>query len=189
MEVYSRLIKIVDANLIYCLIPMILTLFFVELIFKNRLETKKTLGVVRWIIISYTLITLSFFLIGMILQPDDYAFYHRATGTYAWAYWLMLLTALVLPFSLLVKKLGNKYWYVLWVAFGMKIGRYFEYLTLITIHFHRDYTSELNNSEYLYSILSSIGKVCLQGMLVSILLLGVFEWRKRTKNLYKRNKS
>jgi len=71
MEIYKRIIEIVDANLIYCLIPIILTLILVELIFKNRFETKKVLNLIRWTIIIYAIITWSITLIGMALHPEE----------------------------------------------------------------------------------------------------------------------
>ena len=103
MELYKRIIEIIDANLIFCLIPIILTLILVELFFKNRFETKKTLNLICWTIIIYTIITWTFYLIGMALNPEEYAFINRATGPYAITYWLMFLSALILPFTLLIK--------------------------------------------------------------------------------------
>ena len=58
----------------------------------------------------------------MALNPEEYAFINRATGPYAITYWLMFLSALILPFTLLIKKLASKFWYVLLVAFAMKIA-------------------------------------------------------------------
>jgi hypothetical protein len=117
MEFYRRIIEVVDANLIYCLIPIILTLILVELIFKKGFETKKGLNLVRWAIISYTIITWTITILGTALYPEDSAFVNRATGPYKIAYWIMFLSASILPFSLLVKKLGTKFWYVLFVVF------------------------------------------------------------------------
>jgi hypothetical protein len=175
MEFYKRSIEIVDANLIYCLIPIILILILVELIFKNRFETKKVLNLVRWTIIIYTLATFTFYLIGIVLNPNKYAFYNRVSGPYAWTYWAMLLSALILPFSLFVKKLGASFWYVLFVAFCMKIGNYFERLVVITTSFDKDYLPANGNNEFKDSILYIMGMVFLQGMAIAILTLGVFE--------------
>jgi hypothetical protein len=77
MELYKRIIEIVNANLIYCLIPIILTLMLIELIFKNRFETKKVLNLIRWTIIVYTIITwtIAIVLIGM---HESLAFINRA---------------------------------------------------------------------------------------------------------------
>lgn len=181
MELYNKIIEIIDSNLIYCLIPIILTLMLVELFFKNRFETKKTLNLIRWAIITYTIITFTFYLIGMALKPDEYAFIDRATGPYKVIYWIMLLSALILPFTLLIKKLASKFWYVLLVAFGMKIGLYFEQYVIIVTSFHRDYLSENGNTELIDIFLFRIGIIFLQGLIITILALGIFEIIKRKK--------
>ena len=184
MELYKRIIEIIDANLIFCLIQIILTLILVELFFKNRFETKKTLNLICWTIIIYTIITWTFYLIGMALNPEEYAFINRATGPYAITYWLMFLSALILPFTLLIKKLASKFWYVLLVAFAMKIGMYFERFVIITTSFHRDYQTENGNTELIDSFLFGIGMIFLQGIIITILTLGVFELIKRKKTLH-----
>lgn len=188
MELYKRIIEIIDANLIFCLIPIILTLMFVELVFKNRFETKKVLNLTRWTIIIYTIVTFTLYLIGIAINPDGYAFIDRATGPYAWAYWMMLLSALILPFTLLIKQLASKFWYVIFVAFGMKIGMYFERFVIIVTSFHRDYllnngNSELENknSELIDSFSFGIGMIFLQGLIIAILALGIFEILKKQK--------
>ena len=127
----------------------------VELIFKNRFETKKVLNLIRWTIIIYTIITFTFYLIGMALNPDEYAFINRATGPYAWAYWIMFFGALILPLTLLIKKLASKFWYVILVAFGMKSGMYFERFVIITTSVHRDYPDINGNTGFIETGLTS----------------------------------
>ena len=67
----------------------------------------------------------------MATNPDEYAFMNRATGPNAIAYWIMFLSALILPLTLFVKKLATIFWYVLLVAFAMKIGMYLERFVII----------------------------------------------------------
>jgi hypothetical protein len=190
MELYKRIIEIIDVNLIYCLIPIILTLILIELFLKNRFETKKVLNLIRWIIIIYTIITWTFYLIGMALNPDKYAFINRATGPYAWAYWIMLLSSLILPFTLLAKELAAKFWYVLLVAFAMKIGMYFERFVIIVTSFHRDYLPgngnaelENGNAKLIDLFAFGIGMIFLQGLIITILTLGIFEIIKLKKTV------
>tara|TARA_R110002126_G_scaffold290629_1_gene448042 strand:+ start:68 stop:652 length:585 start_codon:yes stop_codon:yes gene_type:complete len=184
MELYKRIIEIVDANLIHCLIPIILTLMFVELIFKNRFETKKALNLIGWTIIIYTIVTFTFYLIGMAMNPDEYAFINRATGPYAIAYWIMFFGALILPLTLFIKKLASKFWYVILVAFGMKSGMYFERFVIITTSFHRDYQTENGNAGLMESISYGIGIFFIQGIIIAMLTLGIFEIIKRKKTGY-----
>ncbi|WP_298324486.1 hypothetical protein [uncultured Dokdonia sp.] len=133
--------------------------------------------VIRWIIIIYTVITWPSYLIGMATtnNPEEYAFINRATGPYAWAYWLMFLSALILPLTLLVQKLASNFWYVLLVSFAMKSGIYFERFVIITTTFQGDYIPEDSNNHIIKVIASSIGIVFLQGIIMTILILGVFE--------------
>jgi hypothetical protein len=179
MEFYERFIEIVDTNLIYCLIPIILTLVIVELIFKNRFETKKTLNLIRWVIIIYSVITWTFYFVEMVLHPEEYTFNNRSTGHYAIAYWTMFLSVLILPFLLLIKKIGTKFWCVLVVAFCMKIGSYFERFVIITTSLHRDYLTENENSEFINSFLFGVAMQFLQGIIITILTLGIFEIIKK----------
>jgi hypothetical protein len=184
MELYKRIIEIVDANLINCLIPIILTLIIIRLFFKNRFETKKVLNLIRWTIILYAIITWTFNLIGMAMSPDEYAFINRATGPYKIAYWIMFLSALILPFTLFIKKLASKFWYVLLVVFGMKIGFYFERFVIIVTSYHRDYLTENGSPEFTNLLAFGIGMILLQGVIIAILTLGIFEIIKRKKTGY-----
>jgi hypothetical protein len=120
----------------------------------------------------------------MALHPKESAFINRTTGPYKIAYWIMFLSALVLPFTLLIKKLASKFWYVLLVAFCMKIGIYFERFVIISTSFHRDYQTENGNAEFTESISFGIGMLFLQGIIIAMLTLGIFEITKRRKTGY-----
>jgi hypothetical protein len=179
MELYNSIITIVDVNLIYCLIPIILTLTIIELIFKNRFETTKALNLIRGVIIFYTIITS----IKIAFDPIDATFINRATGPNNTAYWIMFLSTLILPFTLLFKKLGAKFWYVLFIAFSMKIGVYFERFVIITTSVHRDYLTENKPIEFSDSISFGIVMLFLQGIIIAILTLGVFEITRGIKTM------
>ncbi|QNR25099.1 hypothetical protein [Croceimicrobium hydrocarbonivorans] len=187
MELFKRIIEVVDANLIHSLIPIILILMLIELIFQNRFETKKVLNLIRRTIIIYTIVTFTFYLIGMVMNPDEHVFINRATGSYAWAYWIMLLSALILPLTLFIKKLASRFWYVLLVAFVIKSGMYFERFVIITTSFHRGYQKENGNAGLFESISYGIGIFFLQSIVIVILTLGIFEKKKLGTTLY--NKS
>lgn len=161
----------------------------VELIFKNRFETKKALNLIRWTIIIYTIVTFTFYLIGMAINPDEYAFINRATGPYAWAYWIMFFGALILPLTLFIKKLASKFWYVLLVGFGMKSGMYFERFVIITTSFHRDYQTENGNNGLMELVSYGIGIFFLQSIIIVILTLGILEIIKRKKTGYNKELS
>jgi hypothetical protein len=181
MELYNKIISIVDSNLIYCLVPMILALILIRLIFKDRFPTKKALNLIRWIIIGYTIITLMYFIIGMLFYSEDYAFTNRATGPYKYAYWLMLISATVLPFTLLIKKLSTKFWYVLLIAFFMKVGVYFERFVIITTSFHRDYAPNVGMTNITESLIYGLSVFFIQGFIISVILIGILKMIERKK--------
>jgi len=99
MELFKRIIELIDINIFYCLIPMLLTLYLVQLIFKDRFETKKALNLIRWFVIFYALISIIFTLIS----NSTLISIGRATGPYLLTYWIMLFSSIILPFTLLIK--------------------------------------------------------------------------------------
>ena len=181
MNLYKRIIEIIDANLIHCLIPIILTLIVIELLFKRRFETKKVLNLICWLIILYSIITWTYSLTGMIFYPEEFAFIERATGPYSWAYWTMFLSALILPFTLFIKKISSNFYYVLFVAFFMKIGFYFERFVIIVTSFHQDYQNESKNAELTDSLSFGILMIFIQGIIIAITSLGIFEIIKKKR--------
>lgn len=185
MELYYRIIEIIDANLIHCLIPIVLTLIIINYLFKERFETRKSLSLFRWIIITYSIITWTFYLFGMFMNPEKYSFIDRATGPYKIAYWIMFLCALFFPFTLFYKKLATKFWYVLLVAFGMKIGYYFERYVIFVTSLHRDYNPSTDNSEFNSLSNFGIGLIIIKGITIAILSLGMFEIVKLRKTVHK----
>jgi hypothetical protein len=179
MNLYNRIIEIIDANFMRCLIPIILTLILIELLFKRRFETKKVLHLVCWLIIFYSIVTWTYSLIGIIFYPEKFAFIERATGPYSWAYWMMVLPALILPFTLFIKKISSNFYYVLFVAIFMKIGFYFERFVIILTNYHQDYGPERENVEFTDSFSFGILMIFIQGMIIAFISLGVFDIIKK----------
>ena len=180
--IFERIIEIVDANIIFCLFPCILSLMLLNLIFKDKVMVQKALNIIRWFIIAYSIITVAHYLIRMIFHPEGYAFTNRATGPYWFAYWLMMICAVVLPFTLFIKKLASKYLYVLLVVFLMKSGFYFERFVIIATTIHRDYLP-LNGDNSGLSALFIFGlALFLQGFILALLLLGIVEVIERSKS-------
>lgn len=179
MELIDDVIRIIDTNIILCLIPMILTLWFINSIFKGRFQSIKILNFAGWIIIFYSLITLIRFVFEVFTNYENIAIYNRATGPYWWSYWLMFLSATVLPFTLLFKKLRSKFWYVLIVAFGIKLGSFFEKFVIIVTSLHSDY---LSSSWVFVDFPLIFGLFFLQGFLLAIFLLIIYNLIIRLKN-------
>jgi hypothetical protein len=183
MELYNEIIRIIDVNLITSLVPLIFAIILIESIFKNRFKTKQVLNLVRWIIVSYTIVTMIQFLIRIIVFRDEYAFLNRATGPYWWAYWLMFISAAILPFTLLYKKLFSKAFYLLFIAIFMKIGMYFERFVIIVTSLHRDYAPDNERFDLSYYLIIGFLILMLQGFILAIILLGIFELIERKKSI------
>lgn len=181
MELFDRIVKIIDTNIILCLIPLILTLWIINSIYKEKFHARKVLNIIGWTIIFYSHIILIRFVIEVFVNYDNVAIYNRATGPYWWSYWLMFICATVLPFTLLLKRLRNKFWYVFIVAFFIKIGFYFERFVIIMSNLHRDYSpSGWSNSNFVF--LDYFGNIFLQGFLLAILSLVICNSIIRLKN-------
>lgn len=182
MEWYTHCIRIIDANVVYCLNPMLVTLFIVKRLFKNRFQTKSVLTLIRIFILLYTLVGLVYFIIGVVFWPQDFAFIQRATGPYSLFYWLMLLSATLLPFTLLFKRFGSSLSYMILIAFMMKIGWYFERFVILTTDLHRDYLpQEVSSNTLVVVFFKSILLLTLQGFLIVLFLLCYLELVKRKK--------
>ena len=149
MNLFKEIIDFIDVSVVILLIPMIILLKLIEIIFKDRFATQKVLALISWFIIVYTAISLLYFLISFFSEPQGSAIVNRATGLYRFAFWIMFLSATVLPFSLLNKKLASKFWYVLLVVFAMKIGFFMERLALFTTSFPQDYSRDNQHDNFL----------------------------------------
>lgn len=173
LDFFGRVLRAIDANVIICLIPMILTLLVIEAFFRNKFQTKKVFNLVRWVIIGYTLISVVYFILGLLIQPESFAITSRASGPYAWAYWAMFISANLLPLTLLSTKIAANRWYLLFVAFFMKIGAYFEQFIIRITSFHRDFPSEIEI--FNFTSFNSLLPFIVQGMLIAIVTLALVE--------------
>ncbi|MFC4818600.1 hypothetical protein [Flavobacterium sp. GCM10023249] len=181
MDLYDRILRIVDINIIYCLFPLLLTLVLIEVFFKNRFKTKEVINFIRWFVIVYTIVTLLFYVYRLIVTTEESAFLTRATGPYWFSYWLMLFCSTLLPLSLLFERLATKRIYLLFVFLLIKVGVLLEFFTIAMVSFHRDYLSEHANYDWWNSPLGIILLCFAQGFLLALVLLGVFELVEKVK--------
>lgn len=170
MEIYSSVIQFVDTNLIFILLPAIICLYAIEVAFRNKFKTRKALSLISYFIIFYTIITLLHFIVGSIIAAEDFAFTERATGRYAVIYWLMLVCATLLPFTLLIKRLASKYLYVLFILIFMKLGFYFERFVILVTSYNRDYSPYKHDFAWL-NIPTLLAIFILRGLLMAIIIL------------------
>ncbi len=180
MEIYNRILELITINIIYCLPPIILTLILVELIFKNRFETKKVLNLFRWVIIIYVVISLIFHKIN----SGGFFSVQNLNGPYLLAFWTMIIGFFVMPLSLLYNKLGFKKWYILLVSIGLNIGVLFERFIIIITSLHRDFGKDHQKFELVQAYLYEFGMFLLQGIILALISLVVFQVLKRRNTVY-----
>lgn len=178
--------EIIDVNLFYSLIPMLFTLILIEALFRDQFKTRQVITLVRWFLIFYFVIGLVYYLIGLLRFPNEYAIINRASGPYAWAFWIMFIAAAALPFSLFYKKLAMNPFYLIFLVFMMKIGYYFERFVIMVTSFHTDYSpNNSNDFHWLNFWIISVLLQILKGFIIAIILLGIFELMARRKKIYK----
>ena len=178
MNLVDSFLQWIDNNMVFCLAPMIVTLILIRWRYKDKLPVAKAFGVIKWIMIGYAFISLVNFVLWGAVDPDNVAMLQRATGPYAWAYWLMFAGTLS-PFTLLIKKLGRSAFYMLIVAILMKLGMYMERFVIIITSLHRDYPPDGALAEP--SLFLGLGLFLLQGIGLAILIVVILQLLERTK--------
>lgn len=174
---------------VYSILPSsILTLLIVELVYKHRFGTYNILNIIRWVVIAYTFLTFTLVIFEFLNASDNQQPINRAIGPYAVFYWIMTLSALILPCSLFINKLASKFWYVFLVVFGMKIGLFFERFVIYSTSIHRDFlpSNIKNNYSFLFSydfiIVVLVGVIFAFISLVSFELLNIY--RRKSDGQY-----
>ena len=70
---------------------------------------------------------------------ERYTFLNRATGPYAWAYWIMMTCNVVSPQLLWIRKLRRNLVFTFILSIFINIGMWFERFVIIVTSLHRDY--------------------------------------------------
>ena len=156
----------------------IVLIILVRLLSKGKIETVISLEIIRWILITYSSI-ISCLLLLIFQHTEKYAFLDRATGQYAWAYWLMLITNCVVPLILINKKIGMKIYIIFIISLLINFGWLFERFVIIITSIHRDYQS----NKYDYSFLDSREFIILmKGFFVGLISLIIGNGIKKLKH-------
>jgi len=183
-DFYNHYIAIINNSIVLNLIPTILIVWIIHKFSNNRWHTIEALELIGWFIICYAVISWSYSIFMMFQYPEDFVIMNRSTGGYYITFWMMFLLALIMPFSLFFAKLRKLFWYVLIVAFCIKIGYYFERFVLLTTSIHRDYELPFSDMSLLNQMLQSMAISFLKGLIITfILLLGVQVY-KSVRSIY-----
>lgn len=136
---YFDVLNFISRNVVSNIFLPVLLIIIIK-VSTNKDIVSTALKVIRWVIISYCIISLIGWLFIFILPTtESYAFIDRAIGSYAWAYWLMLFFNSMFPLILLIKKLGENIFVILLISILMNFGWLFERFVIIITSIHRDY--------------------------------------------------
>lgn len=183
IDFLTKFIIFIEDNLIRGIFICVLLIILVKHFFQ-KINTHLSLKIIKWIIIIYSSLNLISIILSLFDRHSDInIFSERATGAYWWAHWLMLIMSTVFPLLLLNKKLGNKIYFLFFIALLMNIGWLFESFVIHVTNIHRDYIPENynpylpNNTEVLILI-----KGFLLGLIFLLIENGIIK-RYRTLNL------
>lgn len=73
------------------------------------------------------------------VEYEQYVFMNRATGPYAWAYWIMVTCNVITPHLLWFKKIRTNMVIVFILSLVVNVGMWFERFVIIVTSLHRDY--------------------------------------------------
>ncbi|MDQ7040042.1 MAG: NrfD/PsrC family molybdoenzyme membrane anchor subunit [Rhodothermus sp.] len=105
----------------------------------DHLEKMNIIMLVTGTMVGFAYIT-EFFIAWYSGVPyEQYAFINRATGPYAWAYWIMMSCNLIFPQFFWIKKLRRNIPFMFVASIVVNIGMWFERFVITITSLHRDY--------------------------------------------------
>ena len=105
----------------------------------KHIELMNTVMLVAGGIVAVAYLTEFFMAMRSHSEFEQYVFYNRATGAYAWAFWMMIICNVVLPQLLWFKKLRRSITFSVGVALVVCVGMWFERFVIIVTSLHRGY--------------------------------------------------
>jgi len=110
-----------------------------NLITLDHLEKMNIIMLVTGTMVGFAYIT-EFFIAWYSGVPyERYAFINRATGPYAWAYWIMMSCNLIFPQFFWIKKLRRSIPFMFFASIVVNIGMWFERFVITITSLHRDF--------------------------------------------------
>jgi len=184
MDIYNDIIKFISDYLIKGIFISVLLILFGRILFKNKIDTKISINILKWLIVIYTLgAILSLLSIFTLSNSEKYALINRATGPYWISFWLMLITGSFFPFILIYRNLGNKINILLLVTIVMNFGWLFEsFIVHITsIHSYNIHSKDGYNPYLPYEreLLLMLNAFIFGSLL--LILENVGKWRSNNK--------
>ncbi len=110
-----------------------------DLITLNHLEKMNIVILLTGSMVGFAYITEFFIAWYSQVGYEQYAFINRATGPYAWAYWIMMSCNLIAPQVFWFKRLRRSVPLMFAISILVNIGMWFERFVITVISLHRDY--------------------------------------------------
>jgi len=110
-----------------------------DLITLNHLEKMNIVILLTGTMVGFAYITEFFMAWYSQVEYEQYAFINRATGPYAWAYWIMMSCNLLAPQVFWFKRLRRNIPLMFIISIFVNIGMWFERFVITVISLHRDY--------------------------------------------------
>ncbi len=110
-----------------------------DLITLNHLEKMNIIILLTGSMVGFAYITEFFIAWYSQVGYEQYAFINRATGPYAWAYWIMMSCNLIAPQVFWFKRLRRNVPLMFAISILVNIGMWFERFVITVISLHRDY--------------------------------------------------
>lgn len=126
---------------------MVLTLLIVarkalhleEYITVGHIENMNKVIIITGSIVGIAYITEFFIAWYSGVEYEQYAFINRATGPYAWAYWIMMTCNVITPQLFWFRKIRTNLVATFIISIFVNIGMWFERFVIVVTSLHRDY--------------------------------------------------
>ena len=110
-----------------------------DLITLNHLEKMNIIILLTGSMVGFAYITEFFMAWYSQVGYEQYAFINRATGPYAWAYWIMMSCNLIAPQVFWFKRLRRSVPLMFAISILVNVGMWFERFVITVVSLHRDY--------------------------------------------------
>ena len=110
-----------------------------DLITLNHLEKMNIIILLTGSMVGFAYITEFFIAWYSQVEYEQFAFINRATGPYAWAYWIMMSCNLIAPQVFWFKRLRRSVPLMFAISILVNVGMWFERFVITVISLHRDY--------------------------------------------------
>ncbi|MBP9890736.1 MAG: polysulfide reductase NrfD [Planctomycetes bacterium] len=112
---------------------------FEEYITINHLENMAKVIMVTGSIVGLAYATEFFMAWYSGSEYEGFTFINRATGPFAWAYWIMVSCNVITPQLMWFKKLRRNVWVLFILSIFVNIGMWFERFVIVVTSLHRDF--------------------------------------------------